>query len=41
METSNDWGFIYALTPDSDSTSITYVEVVFPGKLEMKPEITK
>lgn len=36
METSNDWGFIYALTPDSHSTSITYVEVVFPGKLEMK-----
>ncbi|MBR5636596.1 MAG: hypothetical protein IKW81_06675, partial [Pseudobutyrivibrio sp.] len=36
MESNNDFGFIYAITPDSDSTSITYVEVVFPGKLEMR-----
>lgn len=36
MDSNIDFGFVYAITPNSESTSITYVEVIFPSKLEMK-----
>ena len=36
MDSDTDWGFVYAITPDSNDTTVTYVEVIFPGRLHMK-----
>lgn len=36
MDSDSDWGLVYAITPDVNDTTITYVEVIFPGKLHMK-----
>ncbi len=36
INSDSDFGFVYAITPDTVGTSITYVEVIFPSKLEMR-----
>lgn len=36
INADSTWGFVYAIKPEDESTSITYVEVIFPSKLEMK-----
>lgn len=35
IDSDRDFGLVYAIKPDSEGTSITYVEVIVPGKLEM------
>lgn len=35
IEANSNYGFVYAIKPDSEDNEITYVEVIFPGKLEM------
>ncbi len=35
IDVDRDFGLVYAIKPDSEGTSITYVEVIVPGKLEM------
>ena len=36
IDSDRDFGLVYAIKPDSNGTSITYVEVIVPGKLEME-----
>ncbi len=36
IDVDRDFGLVYAIKPDSEGTSITYVEVIVPGKLEME-----
>ncbi|PHU33888.1 hypothetical protein [Pseudobutyrivibrio ruminis] len=35
IDADKDFGLVYAIKPDSEGTTITYVEVIVPGKLEM------
>ena len=36
IDSDRDFGLVYAIKPDSNGTSIAYVEVIVPGKLEME-----
>ena len=35
IDADKDFGLVYAIKPDSEGTSITYVEVIVPGNLGM------
>ena len=35
IDADRDFGLVYAIKPDSEGTSITYVEVIVPGNLGM------